>query len=153
MFNSEGAEQRDTGAVGILLAAGAGRRFGMPKVLAAEGEWLRSAVSALAGGGCGQVIVVLGAAVVDVPAPARAVIAPDWADGMGCSLRAGLAAAGGSDAGMAVVHLVDLPDVGPDVVGRVLDAADREAKLALLNAHPDLAGKLALARQLTAARR
>ena len=33
---------------------------------------------------------------------------------------------------------------------RVLDAADREAKLALLNAHPDLAGKLALARQLTA---
>jgi 2-oxo-4-hydroxy-4-carboxy-5-ureidoimidazoline decarboxylase len=33
---------------------------------------------------------------------------------------------------------------------RVLDAAERGAKLALLNAHPDLAGKLALARQLTA---
>ena len=33
---------------------------------------------------------------------------------------------------------------------RVLDAADRDAKLALLNAHPDLAGKLALAGELTA---
>ncbi|PWR23458.1 2-oxo-4-hydroxy-4-carboxy-5-ureidoimidazoline decarboxylase [Zavarzinia compransoris] len=32
----------------------------------------------------------------------------------------------------------------------VLDRAERAAKLALLNAHPDLAGKLALARQLTA---
>ncbi|MCF4164059.1 2-oxo-4-hydroxy-4-carboxy-5-ureidoimidazoline decarboxylase [Zavarzinia compransoris] len=33
---------------------------------------------------------------------------------------------------------------------RVLDAAGEEAKLALLNAHPDLAGKLALAGGLTA---
>ncbi len=32
----------------------------------------------------------------------------------------------------------------------VLDPASAEAKLALLNAHPDLAGKLALAKQLTA---
>ena len=33
---------------GVVLAAGAGTRYGMPKVLAADGQWLRSAVSALA---------------------------------------------------------------------------------------------------------
>ena len=104
----------------MLLAAGAGSRFGMPKVLAEQGEWLRRAVAALAEGGCDDVVVVLGAAVVDVPQPARAVVAQDWASGMSASVRAGLAAIG--DADVAVLHLVDLPDVGPDVVARVLDA-------------------------------
>ena len=55
-------------------------------------KWLRSAVSALADGGCDDVVVVLGAAVVDVPAPARAVVAGDWAEGMSASLRAGISA-------------------------------------------------------------
>jgi nicotine blue oxidoreductase len=105
---------------GVLLAAGAGSRFGMPKVLAGQGEWLRRAVIALAGGGCDDVVVVLGAAVVDVPKPARAVVAEDWASGMSASVRAGLAAIG--DADVAVLHLVDVPDVGPDVVARVLQA-------------------------------
>ena len=107
-------------AVGILLAAGAGTRFGEPKVLAADGDWLRIAVHALADGGCGSVIVVLGAVVVDVPPPARAVVAEDWEDGMSASLRAGLAAAGDGEATAAVVHLVDIPDVGAEVVLRVL---------------------------------
>lgn len=111
----------DPGPVGIVLAAGAGTRFGRPKVLAAEGGWLDRAVGALSGGGCRRVLVVLGAAVVDVPAPARAVIAPDWADGMAASLRAGLRAADGDP---AVLHVVDTPDVGPDVVARVLAASD-----------------------------
>ena len=108
-------------AVGILLAAGAGTRYGKPKVLAAQGQWLTSAVTALSVGGCGEVIVVLGAAVVAVPTPARAVIAEHWQRGMGASLRAGLAAAG--DAGYAVVLTVDTPDIGADVVTRVLAAA------------------------------
>jgi nicotine blue oxidoreductase len=108
-------------AAGLVLAAGAGVRYGMPKVLAEQGDWLRSAVAALAGGGCDDVVVVLGAAVVDVPAPARPVVAEDWQQGMGASLAAGLAAAG--DADYAVVLTVDTPDVGADVVGRVLTAA------------------------------
>ncbi|CAN5834439.1 NTP transferase domain-containing protein [soil metagenome] len=108
--------------MGVLLAAGAGTRFGMPKVLAGQGEWLRVAVNALAGGGCDEVVVVLGAAVVDVPPPARAVFAGDWADGMSASLRAGLAAAAG--ARQVVLHLVDTPDIGPDVVRRMLTAAE-----------------------------
>lgn len=106
---------------GVLLAAGAGTRFGTPKVLAAEGEWLRIAVAALAAGGCGDVIVVLGAAIVDVPAPARAVIAHAWADGLSASVRAGIEAAG--DAEYAVLLTVDTPDIGADAVRRVLDAA------------------------------
>ncbi|MCX2934202.1 NTP transferase domain-containing protein [Mycobacterium sp. CVI_P3] len=106
---------------GILLAAGAGTRYGMPKVLAAQGLWLHSAVASLSDGGCGDVVVVLGAAVVDVPTPARAVIAEDWRQGMGASLRTGLAAAAGAD--YAVVLTIDTPDIGADVVARVLHGA------------------------------
>ncbi len=82
---------------------------------------MRAAVEALSGGGCDDVVVVLGAAVVDVPAPARAVVAADWAAGASASVRAGLAAV--ADADVAVLHLVDTPDVGADVVARVLAAA------------------------------
>lgn len=105
---------------GVLLAAGAGTRYGMPKVLAEDGGWLRACVSALADGGCHDVVVVLGAAIVDVPAPARTVVADDWADGLSASVRAGIAAI---DASYLVLHPVDTPDVGADVVRRVLSAA------------------------------
>jgi CTP:molybdopterin cytidylyltransferase MocA len=106
---------------GVLLAAGAGTRFGMPKVLAEQGAWLRRAVAALSSGGCGDVVVVLGAAVVDVPPPARAVVAEDWATGISASVRAGLGAVAGAE--FAVLHLVDTPDVGAEVINRVLSAA------------------------------
>ncbi|CAJ1584901.1 nucleotidyltransferase family protein [[Mycobacterium] wendilense] len=121
---------RANGAVGIVLAAGSGSRYGMPKVLAENGDWLRRAVAALADGGCDEVIVVLGAAVVEPPAPARAVLAEDWSDGMSASVRAGLAAA---DGGYAVLHVVDTPDVGADVVARLLTAA-RKAESGLARA-------------------
>ncbi|SEH91188.1 nicotine blue oxidoreductase [Mycolicibacterium rutilum] len=109
-----------TTVAGVLLAAGAGSRFGMPKVLAAEGQWLTTAVGALHDGGCDDVVVVLGAALVEVPPPARSVFAEAWADGLSASLRAGLSAV---DADYAVVHTVDTPDVGPEVVRRVVAAA------------------------------
>jgi len=64
---------------------------------------------------------VLGAAVVDVPAPARAVLAQDWRRGPGASLRAGLESV--PEADFAVVLTVDTPDIGADVVSRVLAAA------------------------------
>ncbi|MBI3224672.1 MAG: NTP transferase domain-containing protein [Mycolicibacterium cosmeticum] len=107
-------------AAGVLLAAGAGSRYGMPKVLAEQGRWLNAAVAALDGGGCTDIVVVLGAAVVEVPTPARAVLAEDWRGGISASLRAGIAAV---DADLAVVSLVDTPDVGADAVRRVLAAA------------------------------
>ena len=110
-------------ATGVLLAAGAGVRYGMPKVLAAQGAWLRAAVTALSTGGCDDVVVVLGAAVVEVPPPARAVVAAAWADGLAASLRAGIAAIESGPAEFAVLHTVDTPDVGAAVVHRVLAAA------------------------------
>ncbi len=105
---------------GVVLAAGAGTRYGMPKALAGQGAWLRTAVEALVDGGCDDVVVVLGAVVIDVPLPARAVVAVDWQTGMSASVRAGLGAAGVAD--VALLHLVDTPDVGADVVARVLSA-------------------------------
>ena len=116
---------------GLLLAAGAGSRMGTPKALVrgADGEpWLVRAVRALADGGCDQVTVVLGASAEEAlplleGTGATAVVAADWADGMSASLRAGLAAADGTDADAVVVTLVDVPDVGADVVRRLLDPA------------------------------
>src|ERR1044072_4961739 len=112
---------------GVVLAAGAGTRFGMPKALACEGQWLRNAVAALDDGGCDDVVVVLGAAVVDVPAPARPVRASDWAEGMSASLRAGISALEVGAADYAVVLTVDTPDISADSVRRVLDAAQASA--------------------------
>lgn len=111
--------------VGIVLAAGAGVRYGGPKVLV-EG-WLDRSLRALVEGGCDSVLVVLGAGAAEamslVPSGVDVVVAPDWAEGMGASLRAALAGVRASGAEAALVHLVDLPDVGPEVVRRVAGLA------------------------------
>lgn len=122
---AKGAVAQDRSAAGVLLAAGAGVRYGMPKVCAEGGAWLRLGVAALHQGGCGDVVVVLGAAdedEVDVPAPARAVVAEDWADGVSASVRAGLRVLD-DDAEFVVLTTVDTPDVGASAVRRVLAAA------------------------------
>ncbi|MGK8511604.1 nucleotidyltransferase family protein [Nocardia asiatica] len=113
---------------GIVLAAGAGTRYGRPKVLAEGGAWLRATVAALRDGGCDPVIVVLGATgpqpgIVDLPPDVRHVWAADWATGMSAALRAGLIAAASTPARYAAIMPVDTPDVGADVVARVLAAA------------------------------
>lgn len=106
---------------GLLLAAGAGRRMGRPKALV--DDWLVRSVGVLREGGCDDVLVVLGASAEEaralLPADQRVVVAEDWDEGMGASLRVGLEALG-PDVQAAVVHLVDLPDVGADVVARVV---------------------------------
>lgn len=107
---------------GVVLAAGAGTRFGMPKVLAEGGRWLRVSVAALHGGGCDDVVAVLGAAIVDVPPPARAVVAERWSDGLSASVRAGVLAADAASE-WVVLTTVDTPDVGAATVRRVLAAA------------------------------
>ncbi|MBV9089881.1 MAG: NTP transferase domain-containing protein [Mycobacteriaceae bacterium] len=110
-----------TPVVGVLLAAGAGRRYGKPKVLV-DG-WLATAVAALKDGGCAGVILVVGAA--DVPAPSGVVkvAAPDWHTGLSASVRAGLVQAERMRADYAVLHVIDTPDVGAAVIARVLTRA------------------------------
>ncbi|MGW3966815.1 nucleotidyltransferase family protein [Amycolatopsis sp. NPDC005003] len=118
---------------GLLLAAGAGRRFGGPKALAqVDGEPLvLRALRTLTAAGCDPVRVVVGAAAEQVrallPDPAEAVLAEDWATGMGASLRAGLTALETTDRAAALVHLVDLPWVGADVLARLTAHAGPEA--------------------------
>ncbi len=84
------------------------------------------ALEALRAGGCDPLVVVLGAAAEEaaalVPDGVRVVVAADWAEGMGASLRAGLAALSGA-ATAALVHLVDLPGIGAPVIARLVEAA------------------------------
>lgn len=146
---------------GLLLAAGAGRRMGGPKALLRDAHdvpFLDRAVGTLLDGGCEHVMVVLGAAAADGRAllahagwtddPAvSTVVAEDWDEGMGASLRAGLRAlAGVPRADGALVTLVDLPDVDARVVRRVLDAATGPAALVRATydgraGHPVLLGR------------
>jgi len=117
---------------GLVLAAGEGRRFGQAKATVVDPDgtsWLRRSATSLLGGGCDRVLVVLGAdgdrAVGHVESldAVDTVVAEDWADGIGASLSAGLAAAverTGAEADVLVISLVDLPDVGAEVVARLL---------------------------------
>ncbi len=108
---------------GVLLAAGAGTRYGGPKVLAEGGAWLAAGVDALARGGCDVVHVALGAADAALPPPARPLRVPDWARGMSATLAGALEAAEADGADVLVLHLVDLPDVTAAVTARVLGEA------------------------------
>jgi CTP:molybdopterin cytidylyltransferase MocA len=115
---------------GVILAAGAGRRFGGPKQLAELGgvPLLEHAVRAmLAVPALDPVIVVLGAAAAEVRAGVdlrgvRVVECSGWAEGQAASLRAGVQALGdGVDA--AVVTLGDQPFITPEVLAGVIGGA------------------------------
>lgn len=109
--------------------------MGTPKALVRDADgtsWLVRSVSTLREGGCDRVLVVLGASagearslldgVIDGPGGGTqdvdVVVAEDWDTGMGASLRAGLGAL--TDGEAVVVSLVDLPDVGAEVITRLL---------------------------------
>lgn len=136
--------------VGLLLAAGAGRRFGGPKALARDASgrpWLRLAHDALVEGGCTDVTVVLGAAADEaralVPDGARVVVADDWERGQSASLAAGLRAL--PPAVAVAVTLVDLPGQTAAAVARVgHDARPASLRRAVFGGrpgHPVLLGR------------
>lgn len=113
---------------GLLLAAGAGRRFGSPKALVPlNGKlFVDSAAELLRAAGCEPVVVVLGAEADEVRARATldgvtVVDNPDWATGMGSSLRTGLHAVGIADA--VVVLPVDTPGVTVAALHRLMNLA------------------------------
>ncbi len=130
--------------VGLVLAAGAGSRYGMPKALVVTTDgtsWLASAVATLAAGGCSPVIVVLGAradeaeALLRGPDPATTteppvlVRAENWADGVSASLRAGLLAAADlrdptdlrTDPVAVAIVPVDVPGLTEATVRRLIE--------------------------------
>ena len=131
---------------GLVLAAGAGSRYGMPKALVHDGagrSWLQRAVDVLAEAGCSPVIVVLGARGAEAaalleageddpnsapvrggdrpPASVRIVQATDWAEGLSASLRAGLRCAIEQPNLTAIAVIpVDVPDLYAATVARMV---------------------------------
>ena len=128
---------------GVLLAAGQGSRFGRPKALVElDGRTLAErGVTMLRAGGADPILVVTGAAQVDLSPDhqARTVYNGEWRTGMGSSLRAALRAltelgAGqdaGPEVGAAVVALADQPLVGAEAVGRLIAAYQAGAGVAV----------------------
>lgn len=82
----------------LILSGGASTRMGRPKALLtlAGQTFVARLVQRFQAAGCAPIVVVSGADAdrigPAVPAPARHVVAPDWAAGMRSSLRAGLRA-------------------------------------------------------------
>jgi CTP:molybdopterin cytidylyltransferase MocA len=108
-----------------VLAAGAGRRMGMPKadLVVAGQRLLDRAVRTARAAGCAPVIAVVrpGTAVAGTEAAgARVVINPDPDRGMRSSLTLAVEAAGDADA--LAVLLVDAPGIGAEALRSVLAA-------------------------------
>lgn len=154
---------------GLVLAAGAGTRFGMPKALATAPDgrgWLEIAARRLGDAGCAPVLLVLAPdSIAELartdPGPARhgiararrglgdrgtVVVAERWREGQSASLRAGLEAAAGTDVEAVLVTLVDLPGASGEAERRLLGVFDGAASLARAvdggrPAHPVLIGR------------
>ena len=111
----------------VVLAAGGGRRYGMPKALVDyEGSLLVERAVRTARAVCDPVLVVLGARAVDVWREAdldgATVLAnKEWETGMASSLRTGLDGLRGwpGQVDAALVMLVDMPGMTPEALREV----------------------------------
>ena len=138
---------------GLVLAAGGGRRYGMPKALVEyEGSLLVERAVRTARAVCDPVLVVLGAQAVDVWRTAdldgATVLANrDWETGMASSLRTGLDGLRGWPGRIdaVLVTLVDMPGMTPEAL-RALTAHAAPDALAIatydgVRGHPVLLGR------------
>ena len=138
---------------GLVLAAGGGRRYGMPKALVEyEGGLLVERAVRTARAVCDPVLVVLGAQAVDVWRAAdldgATVLANrDWESGMASSLRTGLDGLRGWPGRIdaVLVTLVDMPGMMPEALRAVAAHAAPDA-LAIaaydgVRGHPVLLGR------------
>ena len=111
----------------VVLAAGGGRRYGMPKALVEyDGSLLVERAVRTARAVCDPVLVVLGAQAVDVWRRAdlsgAALLAnKDWESGMASSLRTGLDGLRGwpDQVDAALITLVDMPGMTPEALEAV----------------------------------
>lgn len=117
---------------GLVLAAGAGTRFGAggPKLLAelAGRPLLQHVVDAICEvSELERIVVVLGSGAEPIRAAidfgrAEPVLCREWADGISASLRTGAATLAGAE--RVLVTLGDTPDISPALIRRLLDAPD-----------------------------
>ncbi|MGB3634245.1 MAG: nucleotidyltransferase family protein [Rubrobacteraceae bacterium] len=126
-----------TGVSAIVLAAGAGSRFGGDKLLALYlGKTLIEAtLDGLRESPVDEIIVVVGKKVEELrsvcePYGVRVLENSDWEDGMSTSVLAGLAVTE-PEARAAVVLLADQPLVGSEAVVRLMEAFDAGASVAV----------------------
>ncbi|RBY92761.1 NTP transferase domain-containing protein [Blastococcus sp. TF02A-30] len=111
----------------VVLAAGGGRRYGMPKALVEfEGSLLVERAVRTARAACDVVLVVLGAQALDVWRTAdltgATVLAnAEWETGMASSLRTGLEGLRGfpGTVDAALITLVDMPGMTPAALAAV----------------------------------
>ena len=104
------------GLAAVVLAAGAGTRFGGPK----QRLLLPRVLERVRESGLEEVVVVEGAHPLAVEG-VRVVSCPDWERGPGASLRCGLTRLA-TNVQAAVVVLADGPDLAPGAVRRVTAA-------------------------------
>ncbi len=116
-------------ACGVVLAAGAGRRFGGVKQLAPldDRPLLSWAIDAACASRLERVVLVLGSNAERIRAAvplnrAEVVVCRDWEEGMAASLRCAVDAAG--DVEWTVVMLGDAPFLAPAAIEAVLGAAE-----------------------------
>ena len=132
---------------GVLLAAGEGKRLGIPKALVEVGgrRLVDRGADLLRDGGTTPVVVVTGAAPVTVPGVVL-VPNPEWRTGMGSSLAAGLRALP-AESPAAVIALVDQPLIGAGVVRRLVAAYLDGAELVVAAYHGRARNPVLLARR------
>lgn len=125
------------GVAGLVLAAGAGTRFGRPKPLVSVGgrSLLERAVGVLVAGGCRRPIcVVLGTVFHEtLPMVADMLVTwnPAWRRGLASSVRHGLDhLETDADVVAAVIVLVDQPGIQAMAVERVIAAHEDGAVVA-----------------------
>ena len=143
MATGDGTSRTAGPLAAIVLAAGAGARFGGGKLMAPwrGGVLLDAALATAFATRAAEVIVATGAdARIEGAARAfaersgqagrlRLVHAPDHAEGMGASLRAG-ARALPADCGGVFVFLGDMPRIPPQVLPRLIEALARGGEAA-----------------------
>ena len=138
---------------GLVLAAGAGTRFGSAKQLAdLDGRpMLEHSILAMVASPVGRVLVVLGSGAEEVLQSvdlhgADAVVCERWAEGQSASLACGLAELAGSEA--VVVTLGDQPFVSPDAIRRVIAARGGDAAAVRATYHGEPGHPVLLERRL-----
>ncbi|MFI7080128.1 NTP transferase domain-containing protein [Micromonospora sp. NPDC049903] len=110
----------------MIIAAGGGRRIGGPEALLHQGDkpLVDQMIDTLTEAGCGQIVVVLGAAADQVRDTAHldhatVVVNRAWGTGVGSSIRAGLAGIDDDRVEAAVVVPVDMPGLTAEAIRRV----------------------------------